>query len=482
MDSDIVHKPRRSFYPVVRIFIKNRMLWFLTADPDGVSEATGGFVYMWRRAEDHRGNTVLKVSAHMFKEASWDEEDGFDATILPEMPHHARYDLVVSDDKGMIAYGDFSEEGEFCTLEPQALDLIFPDGQTDNDEIDIEDWHSAPDDEGNPLQYMPIFSAEALVMPCTEKRFNNECPICTEAFDSDETVIVALCGHRYHQACFDEGLDFFATCVYRCEGASGLLDRVCLERFKPVSEKIKLTIHMGKGKDVPIVTKLTASGESLHTTVRALTGADEGSFYLERAGTVKVIQDNADHLSFYGVEDEGSINFLMRGFGGGKRGAARAGSAPPAARTRMTMQLRIAELEEDIALNLVRLNLGAAQQPPAVRDLVAAAIRIGADFKNSERALDGKMAELSPDDRSAFSLALFSNNNLEERFKLMSEAFFTVNFEQLREVERQVQKSRELLVQLTSFGAYRHFGDEAGLMSWTKFVGKLNNPGLDMMD
>jgi hypothetical protein len=60
----------------------------------------------------------VKVTAHRFKEASWDEEDGFDVTILPEMPPHARYDLVISDDKGMIAYGDFSEEPGFFTLEP----------------------------------------------------------------------------------------------------------------------------------------------------------------------------------------------------------------------------------------------------------------------------------------------------------------------------------------------------------------------------
>ena len=288
-----------------------------------------------------------------------------------------------------------------------------------------------------------------------------------------------MCGHRYHPGCFDEVVNYSPACVYRC---GGVLDRICLERFKPVSEKIKLTIHMGKSKDVPIVTKLTASGESLHTTVQALTGADEGSFYLERAGTVKVIQDNADHLSFYGVEDGDSINLLMRGFGGGKRGAARAGSAPPAARTRMTKQLRIAELEEDIALNLVRLNLGVAQQPPAVRELIAAALQICGEFKNNERALTGKIAALTADDRSALSLALFANNNLDERFKLMSEAFFPTEFEKLREVERQVQKSRELLVQLTSFGAYRHFGDESGQMGWSKFVGKLNNPGLDMMD
>ncbi len=69
MQSDIVHRERRTYYPVVRSFIKNRMLFFLT-------EATGGFSFMWSRADDHHGIPHLVASVHRFKDATWDEEDG----------------------------------------------------------------------------------------------------------------------------------------------------------------------------------------------------------------------------------------------------------------------------------------------------------------------------------------------------------------------------------------------------------------------
>jgi hypothetical protein len=308
-------------------------------------------------------------------------------------------------------------------------------------------------------------------MPCTEKRFNNECPICTEEFDSDEKVIVALCGHRYHPGCFDEVVDHSTTCVYRC----GVLDRICLERFKPVSEKIKLTIHMGKSKDVPIVTKLTASGESLHTTVRALTGADEGSFYLERAGTVKVIQDNADHLSFYGVEDGDTINFLMRGFGGGKRGSASAsGAAVSGKKLRNTKGDKLKDLEELAGNLLLRLQARHDVAPPVIRRLIPQCLARCAELRLQMTPLDQMLTIITKKKAETLSTELYGHNNVDDRFLQVTATCFEAVFDEMREIELQFVKTRELCNGLVTYALMKQYGDANGTMSWTRLSTAMN--------
>ena len=75
---------------------------------------------------------------------------------------------------------------------------------------------------------------------------------------------------------------------------------------------------------------------------------------------------------------------------------------------------------------------------------------------------------------------MFSNNNHDERFRFLSEAFFAKTHEQLREVDRQVQKSKELLIRLTRYGTYKQFADDSGQMSWAKLVAKLNGTAMDI--
>ena len=156
------------------------------------------------------------------------------------------------------------------------------------------------------------------------------------------------------------------------------------------------------------------------------------------------------------------------------------GNGSAGKRAKIPKSALLAEIEDDIASEIVRLNRGAAEQPPVVRDLVQTAMRLGQQFKETDFALDAMINALTADDRAVLSLNIFSNNGTDDRFRTLSSAFFAGTYDQLYEVEKQVQKSRELPLKLTKYGAYKQFGDEFGQMSWTKLVAKLNGTAMDV--
>ena len=152
----------------------------------------------------------------------------------------------------------------------------------------------------------------------------------------------------------------------------------------------------------------------------------------------------------------------------------------PGKRGRVTKSEVLTEFEHAITTGIVRMNAAAAEQPPVVRDLVETAMRMGQQFKETPLALDAMINALSADDRSALSLSLFSITHMDDRFKLITELFVDKTYQQLREVERQVKMSKELMVMLTKYGAYKQYANEFGQMGWLKFVAKLNGAAMDI--
>jgi hypothetical protein len=326
--------------------------------------------------------------------------------------------------------------------------------------------------------HIPIFEPVDLFMSCGSKRYNNECPICTFEFVSDEKVVlVLLCGHRYHQECFDGSTQHSTKCVMRCEGASGVMDRVCLERFKPVSETISIRVIIAKGKEVPIFVKLTDPVTELHKTVRTLTGYPEESYWMKRAGYTTIIQDNADLVSFFGLEDGDGVNVTIRGFGGGKRGSASASGAASGTsfkKLRVNKQERLKELEEMAGVLLLRLQARHDVAPPVVRRMLPLCVQRCQELRAQVKPFDQMLTLLTKEQAETLATDLFSHNNVDDRFLQVTTTCFEDVFDEMKEVELQFVKTRELLNGLVSYALLKQYGDVNGMMSWTRLSVHLN--------
>jgi hypothetical protein len=287
--------------------------------------------------------------------------------------------------------------------------------------------------------------------------------VCLDAFEHLRTVVVLKCGHRLCCGCFDEIAcqDHLQKCFF-CP-AEGKVLAVLTEIYVDPSQTIVDLFLKDKGNK-SIKMKLTQSLADLFTVAQAVCGCppdDElrlihGGHQLQNASDVQLVAAGLGNLD--------TIEVVFKGRGGGKRG--RAGSA--GAGGKMNKATKIRNCEEEIGAKMVRLQAGLPLAPPAVHRILEKARGFSAVIRRSATPISAEVARWTSDTAEEVVLALGNTNNLDERFRFLTEAIFAEDIASITEVETQLAAAKALVHSMTEYAVIKQFGEESGATSWAK--------------
>jgi hypothetical protein len=302
--------------------------------------------------------------------------------------------------------------------------------------------------------------------------FNVSCIICA---DDDTNLInqecmVLTCGHTY---CLEHHRGMLEHGTHLCP--------ICRNPTVMNGERKVLTRAMTSSKPFPIFIMLPETMEvkvfeiSEHDTIDHIKGQIQYVTGirpdLQRLMFNSRILDGQMTASAAGITKESMLRLLAPPLlGSGKRARGEAG----ATRTRMNKETKLLDLQEEVGTSMLRLAVAQDAAAPSVREIYRKAMAFVQHIDRIDEPMTREVGLMSNESIQNITETIASNNNVEERLRVICDAVFSTDWVAMKETERQIQKSKDLMNLITMYAMIKQFGEPNGTVSWSKFSKMLN--------
>jgi hypothetical protein len=309
-------------------------------------------------------------------------------------------------------------------------------------------------------------SAEIETPYCGMDYSTTTCFVCLDDYEPQTFRHLLKCGHHSHPECFDELVQTFhsapncPTCRQK-----GMLAQYCLAPVMVEQPPSSFPVFVKtEGGVISLEVFKDDSIEALKGQIQAKEGIPSYQLRLMFQGKLLTTGTVGD----YGIGKESEVTILQPPLqGGGKRARGDA-----VASKRSTKESKLADVTEELGTAMMRLQIG--QDAPAIREIYRKATVFAQHIARIDDPMTREVSLLSDEAIQNISDTIASNNNVDERMRVICEAIFANDAAALKETERQIQKSKEVMHLICQFAMIKQFAEPTGNISWTKFNKLMN--------
>jgi hypothetical protein len=296
----------------------------------------------------------------------------------------------------------------------------------------------------------------------SSKRYGTVCFICMEDFKHGSLVHAIRCGHRLCPSCYDASISSgLKTCVV-CPAIDEVPLNIHLVESFVSEDKALIQLFLNIKGPKAVTMRQTQSCLDLYTVAAALCESPPlDDLRLHNAG--HDLPKDGTFLIDFGLSAGSTVEVVVRGRGGGKRG--RAGEAATIDKDQV-----LRNLLRDAGMKLAPMS---QNRTPAIASLIQRCLLV----RRAMEQMPGQTLKSICDElpypriqKLLENVAQTPSSKLELRYQAVAKEIFHDVLQDLSDTEDHIREARAGMVMTIKAMLFSDFGDEAGNVNWRELA------------